>query len=156
MSIDGLKNRAIGMGIPFRKGKTTHKLLSRLKLPKKETDLAYLAALLDGEGYITISYGKRTLIRVGIANTCVPVIKWLCSIGGGVSPVKVEGNRKPCFHWSIAAKLEVRDFLRAVLPYMRMKQDKAKIAIDLIQENVGQQEQFRKNALQSDLQAIKA
>lgn len=110
--------------------------------PSEPTDLAYLAGIVDGEGYITISgvttKANRGAIRVGVTNTYKPLIDWLLEYGGSVK-AKPEGRvgslgKLPCYHWGVTARLEILALLKSIEPYMRIKRDKAKLAIAMIEE----------------------
>jgi hypothetical protein len=107
-----------------------------------ETDLAYLAAFLDGEGHITI-YGEDRLavpkrqVVVGITNTHKPTMEWLAAMGGCKPRIKKSEGRLgtvPCYYWQMTARLDALAFLEAVVPYMRIKRTKALQAIGLLRE----------------------
>ena len=67
-----------------------------------ETDLAYFAGLLDGEGHVAIKYFKRHIsyrpysrygLMVGISNTNFDVMRWLLEhVGGSVQMHKITGE----------------------------------------------------------------
>lgn len=142
MSIDNLKRRALLQGISFRKGYRSFRSSVRLNLPEKPTDLAYLAALLDGEGYITIAASPRSAVRVGITNTDIGIMNWLKSIGGGVC-LHGTALKKQCYNWQLYSRLDTRAFLEAVIPYMRMKNEKAAKAIEILSRWISAHEIYR-------------
>ena len=104
----------------------------------KRTDLAYIAGIVDGEGYIGIQsdckkskHGHPNLrLRVAVTSTD----EWLCqhlkfAIGGGVIKLKrASENHKPCWQWEIGYK-KAGDFLRLILPYLHLKKPQAELAI---------------------------
>ena len=138
ISPDGLKRRADKLGLSRRLGVQHFRKELRISLPQELTDLAYIAGLLDGEGYITISRHQRDQIKVGITNTHEPVIRWLGSFGG---TVVLKGANKfgklPCFEWRLQGRKEVYIFLSVVSPYMRIKQQKALTALATLKDWMG-------------------
>ena len=156
MCTDSLRKRARRDGLKFRRGKRAFCKPSRLNLPTEATDLAYLAGILDGEGSITIAESPRNVVRLGIANTNVELMKWLLSIGGGISECQRKANQKsqtPCYHWQIYSRIDVRSFLAAVVPYMRIKRAKAELAIEVISSWVREQED-NSATLQEDISQL--
>jgi len=96
-----------------------------------QLDLAYFAALLDGEGWITFERANKTFsLRVGVANTCKLVLQQLMNeFGGGVR--KQHKVNYQVWTWSVSQH-KAKRFLEAVLPYMRIKQGEAKIALEFL------------------------
>ncbi len=100
-----------------------------------EIELSYLAGFFDGEGTVNISRPKSSrmphTLYVSIANTDLEVIKKLPSIFGGSTYMKkrVESHHRPLMVWSAPA-LSGQGFLKAVLPYLKIKKRQAEIAIE--------------------------
>ncbi|MBI2037237.1 MAG: hypothetical protein HYT14_02660 [Candidatus Liptonbacteria bacterium] len=99
-----------------------------------ETDKAYLAGLIDGEGYITIWHrsGKWSghQVMMKITNTKIDVLSQIADDFGGHK--QIERNRarsKPSIdiHWS-ARKAVV--LLRMVQPYLRIKAEQCRLALE--------------------------
>lgn len=104
----------------------------------KRTDLAYIAGIFDGEGYVGIQsdgkkakHGKRNLrLRVAVSSTD----EWLCqylkfAIGGGVIKLRrASETLKPCWQWEISYR-QAGDFLKLILPYLHLKKPQAELAI---------------------------
>ena len=102
----------------------------------KRTDLAYVAGIVDGEGYIGIAtdgkkHGKQNLrLRVTVTSTD----EWLCqylrfAIGGGIILLKTRTVRQmPCWQWQISYK-KASDFLKLIVPYMHIKKPQAELGI---------------------------
>jgi len=72
----------------------------------KQTELAYIAGIVDGEGYIGISADHRKRnpdrpgwrLRVAVTNTDEWLMHYLnSSIGGGVIRLKNSKNPRPCY-----------------------------------------------------------
>ncbi len=95
---------------------------------------AYLAGLLDGEGSIILarprgkaSRGSALILRVMIYNNYKPVIDW-CKSLLGTGSIIVHKSRKEKWHDNYQFVLSSRqadEFLCAVLPYLRIKKEKA-------------------------------
>ena len=104
----------------------------------KQTDLAYMAGIFDGEGYVGIQsdgkkskHGKQNLrLRVAVTSTD----EWLCqylkfAMGGGIIVLKrVAPNRRTCYHWELSYR-KAAEFLRLILPYLHLKRPQAELAI---------------------------
>lgn len=103
---------------------------ARFTAPTDSATLGYLAGLMDGEGCITRSGGR---LRVQIAMTDEPVIRWLGEMGGTVKERAVVGNRRRCWGWLLLAQADVLAFLVAVSPHMRVKREAALATIEEIQ-----------------------
>lgn len=101
------------------------------------TTLAYLAGMIDGDGYISVTRsvrdGKEYFgAQVGIAGTRREPHDLAASIWGG----KVSCHRpknplhRPQFQWSrVGASAVV--VIEAIIPYLLVKQDHACLALDL-------------------------
>ena len=103
-----------------------------------ETDKAYLAGLVDGEGSIIIRHnhgngniqGLSLVVQVAMANTLV--LEWAKSLyGGQVYTYRDKRNDswKPITHWHISAR-QALSLLGDIYPYMRVKANEACVAID--------------------------
>jgi len=103
-----------------------------------ETDLAYIAGIVDGEGYIIIhryhSHRARKLrgftIRVGVNNTNEWLIVYLqLNFGGTKYVTQHDPKWKPVWNWHIEAN-KAYEFLKLVLPYLHLKKPQAELAIE--------------------------
>lgn len=101
-------------------------------------DLIYIAALLDGEGWISAARRRRKdrqqggmyVLTVGIVNTHEPTIRYLHGLLGG-SLIRTHKERmRVLWRWQVQQGI-ARDFLRHVLPFMRIKREQALLAIEL-------------------------
>lgn len=99
-----------------------------------ETDRAYFAGLIDGEGSIGLYKDKKTGIfspTVTITNTYKPVLRWAQRILG-MGNLTESKRRKPNLNHKTGYKIEFRrlsgilSLLKAVLPYLRIKRRQAK------------------------------
>lgn len=104
----------------------------------KQTDLARLAAFLDGEGCITITFRhrkKRSAVyhiyqpHVVISNSDKRLIDWLeHTFGGWISKLQPKyPNSKLMYTWHMN---NVRELLSKVYPYLVLKREQAKILMD--------------------------
>ena len=104
----------------------------------KETDLAYAAGIIDGEGNIGI-YANTSMagypryrLRVRVTNSDEWLIHWLKNNFGGSIGVQQqpEGkNWKPAWYWTISCNTAM-NFLVEILPYLRLKKSQAELAIE--------------------------
>ena len=104
-----------------------------------ETEISYLAALIDGEGFIGIdsSYKRRFKnqtyqVRIGVCNTKRKLLDWIKLRFGG--SVLFRGKPKspkhsPSYEWRIQAK-KAGEIIRLVYPYLILKREQAKIALE--------------------------
>jgi hypothetical protein len=135
-----------------------------------KTKWSYLAALIDGEGCISIykrvSEGEKYTrihkvrsntnpynmfsLRISVTNTYVPLMKWLVANFGGVYYQKREANEKhkASYEWRPKGRANVEKMLLGILPYMIIKTDQAKLALEYIrmtiegERNPGKREQL--------------
>ncbi len=96
-----------------------------------DTDLAYIAGFFDGEGSIFISKSKKQyFLTVSISNTNLPVLESIRAMGGNISksPDNRE-NHSQLFRLRLYCN-EAKKFLEKILPYLRIKKEQAKLAIE--------------------------
>jgi len=101
-----------------------------------ETEKAYIAGLVDGEGCICLHRNhfkdrKTTLYcpRVSIVNTDRDIMDWLIlTIGDGKVFSRKRGQWKRGHDWYINGK-KCGAFLTEILPYLRIKRLKAELVI---------------------------
>jgi len=92
---------------------------STLTLPD-QTDRAYIAGIIDGEGSIMLAKGKWWHVKVGMTDR--PVIEWLASHGGTFQVQPRRPPRKEAYTWTVARNRDVQTLLLGVLPYLHVKQ----------------------------------
>lgn len=90
-----------------------------------DTELAYIAGIIDGEGYL--SGRNRIFLRVNMIDK--PVIEWLCKTVGGRVELRHNGKWRDQWAWYLPRKHGLIDFLREVLPYLRVKHEQAQAII---------------------------
>lgn len=104
-----------------------------------ETELAWVAGFIDGEGSIGIikTYGRHGqsptyLIRLEVSNTNREIITFLRDLfGGGLQPDKKRNPAwKDSYKWVVAAK-QAKDIIEQITPYLRLKKQQAELALEL-------------------------
>ena len=113
-----------------------------------ETDKAYLAAFIDGEGSISLnqchrgeSRTKSYVLRLRITNTDRSVLEWIAAtVGHGAIIVKKRckaknGMTRPAWEWYLANK-RASALLQEILPYMKIKRKQAELGIEYC-ESIG-------------------
>jgi hypothetical protein len=123
----------------INKRRTVNQPLKQLPITLPETDRAYAAGLIDGEGCIRLTQrgaqggtvfrtGQCTLM-VEVSNTDKGMTTWLHErFGGSVSykPDNPEENRKQQWHWRCAANKALY-CLDVIWPYTRTKRQQVKL-----------------------------
>ena len=100
------------------------------------TTLAYLAGMIDGDGYITINQSRHGSSfyfgpQVGIAGTRREPHDLAASIWGGkVGVYHSKSGHRPQFQWSRQGSPAV-PIIEALRPYLLVKREQADLALDL-------------------------
>lgn len=98
-----------------------------------ETERAYLAGILDGEGHMSIQIGngisdKCFPARVSVANNVPLIHDWLRERFGGVTQ-KMNGGRGRCSQTRWTNKPAIVKILEAALPYLIIKKRQAELML---------------------------
>jgi hypothetical protein len=100
-----------------------------------ETELAYFAGLLDGEGCFGFgNFGKHTFVcRLSMGNTNLRLLSWVKDrFGGTIFPERRSGpgshRWKPVFRW-VAAAADLEQIIPAILPYLVGKREQAELVL---------------------------
>ena len=100
----------------------------------------YFAGSIDGEGCLTIGAGqKETCINYNaimcVQNTSKTLIDWLQSkFGGQVYLSKKETEKtKAAWMWRVTKKKDIEILLLAILPYLVVKREQAKVLLAYVQ-----------------------
>jgi hypothetical protein len=95
------------------------------RVPVNPVDLAYLAGLIDGEGYIgtSCSYKDSSYITLKVTMCDKEVIDWMVATLGGGIYIKnpSQSHHRIGYTWSSSNKNYLRELLGAVLPYMKLE-----------------------------------
>jgi hypothetical protein len=112
-------------------------------MPLTETELAYIAGIVDGEGCIML---QKCTARasdayiypvVKVANTDFRLMDWLVKkIGAGAVQYRTRSNTgcKDVQHWTIASNQAIQ-FLKTIRPYLIVKAHQADVALAVWEEN---------------------
>ena len=96
--------------------------------------LAYAAGIVDGEGHVSI---RRTThyyaVSVSVSNSSKRLTDFLLKYFEGSCNTGKRPNRKPYHRWNIAANQAVQ-FLKAIYPYLVIKQDQADLVMQFRNE----------------------
>ena len=94
----------------------------------KNTDYAYIAGILDGEGTISISNSQYMTVR--IRNTNKGVLEWIQGVtGAGKIYGDSRSKARRCYSLEMTAN-KAAAFLHLVLPYIRIKRKQAILALN--------------------------
>ena len=102
----------------------------------KISDIAYVAGLFDGEGYVDIysaSTSKKSkspslMLRVIISQKDGSVMNWLDKTFGGY--VRMERRKESwIYRWELKSQ-KAKNFLKLILPYLKIKHAQATLAIE--------------------------
>ena len=118
----------------------------------KETDWAYIAAFIDGEGYVGIKRDYKVnkkkkhnwsqegwycyTPRVSVHNTDKDVLDFIC--GAFDSPSKVckrkmkDHNLRPIYSYEVCSRKVLKRVLPYFMPYMRIKKKAAELVYRLV------------------------
>ncbi len=97
--------------------------------PDAETDLAYMAGIIDGEGTITI--GTSGSPRLLVANSSMLLMEWIVATFGGrmqTPRATRKPNHKPVISWYCSADQTVA-LCRLLLPCLKVKRLQADLIL---------------------------
>jgi hypothetical protein len=120
---------------------------------KDKTKWSYLAAMIDGEGCISIS---RAPIRfksptyypqVRVAGTSLELMKWLVRYFGGNYYASDQGTSRTLYTWQVNGAKNRKTVLLGVLPYLIIKREQAKLMLQFLEigqeHNPSKRDEFR-------------
>jgi hypothetical protein len=98
----------------------------------KDTDLAYLAGIIDSDGYISVGrrhYSKSNRDyfygKIGFTQVTPQAFELMIQLGGGVRQERPAlPGRRPIFRWEASSR-RANTILRLLLPYLRIKKEQA-------------------------------
>lgn len=97
-----------------------------------ETDLAYFAGLLDGEGCFSLRNQGTHIFscQVNIGNTDLRLLEWVKDRFGGSINAEARKNpkHKPVWRWCSDATT-LADMLPAIIPHLIAKRDRAELML---------------------------
>lgn len=109
----------------------------------KDTDIAYLAGIIDGEGSIYIgnfSCNPKTKMpyfqtNIQVSNTDEPLIQWLKDTFGGLINKRTRkqhpaNSRKQVYIWTVSGE-RLTHLCEILIPYLICKRKQAEIMIEM-------------------------
>lgn len=100
-----------------------------------QTESAYLAGIIDGEGSVVFSRDarrNRTTLRLVVANTNEELVAWLGSLAGTIRWYLPKRGRLMMGHWTVSVKADLIPLLLAVEPYSIIKKRLVIKALDFL------------------------
>ena len=95
-----------------------------------EAEKAYIAGILDGEGYVTVLHSRSQTLSVNINNNNEALMRWLTERVGGRYYARRPAKRASFhFQWSISSRM-CRWLLPQVLPYLIVKRRHAELLLE--------------------------
>ena len=113
-----------------------------------EAEKGYLAAMIDGEGTISLRDSKATEKTtanltpwVMVSNTNTKILEKVSQIthveyNKKAKRSKHEQHRKPAYKWQIQSMMNVRFLLEQVMPYLAGKQEQAQLVLEFISKKL--------------------
>lgn len=103
-----------------------------------ETEWAYIAGILDGEGCITYNQNQRgrRYPKISIGNTHQGLVEWLRMVLGGSTYYQDRSDRpgwSDCWLWVHSSGAAVYAILSKCLPYLLVKRDVALGALNILE-----------------------
>lgn len=107
----------------------------------KQTDLAYIAGIIDGEGCIIAALEPKrrrtSQLRLGIRSTDYPILQWMLdTVGAGTLRKQPfcssRLGRKTQWYYHLGQG-EAAQLLRKLLPYLLRKREQANLFVTLVE-----------------------
>lgn len=100
-------------------------------MPYKKEDLAYIAGVIDSDGCISIGRNaKRYKPIVQITQVQPEAINFVNKIFGGSYKIEKRLSHKDIYKWRIQSRKNLGIFLEAIIPFLKIKREQAKIVIE--------------------------
>lgn len=111
-----------------------------IKLTMSDSERAYVAGIIDGEGYVGILKARKDVHmrpRVDVENTSELLIDYLAKTTGLAKKYKkMRKNSKPNHHqiwsWTVRKFSEIKSLCEAVLPFLVIKRRHTELLLELI------------------------
>ncbi len=99
------------------------------------TEKAYVAGIIDGEGTITLTRRRKNETpcpHISVANTNLEMLEWLRSKLGGIicSKKKYQPHHKQSYTWTIKLAGKCLQLLSDIRPYLIIKRQHADLLIN--------------------------
>ena len=133
---EGIRQKANDLGLQ-RNGSVSWSRRDPLRRPLAEAELAYIAAIVDGEGHIGFTKGRRGsgkwllyTPRVGVSNQSEALIRWMDDrIAWTTRSLSVDTSGHSWAYKPVLSGHGAAILLRALLPYLVIKGDRAELVI---------------------------
>jgi hypothetical protein len=128
--------------VPYHRSGLRRVRSMRMMLPNKDTERAYLAGIIDGEGHIAARVrrdGRQLTFQIVVANTSYELMDWLAPLGGTVRLAGLAGSNKrtkTMWKWVVTGILNVQAVLACVRPHLVIKSAHADRVLNLIAERI--------------------
>ncbi len=102
--------------------------------PLSETEKAYLAGIIDGEGSVMIRQrGKRVFFLIVVVDntnqTCIDYCKRVTGMGSAQLSRDIGGNTKRQYRWLVSSR-HAEELLEAIYPYSIIKRPQIEVALE--------------------------
>ena len=106
-----------------------------LRIVLSETEKAYIAGIVDGEGTVSIGFTSTHCARVYVANTNMKLIEWLQRrVGGRIKTVpRSHPNHKTVYYWRPSHRLALV-LLGEIRPYLVIKDQQSELVVRFFRE----------------------
>lgn len=115
-----------------------------------ETEAAYVAGIIDGEGSLTLAHRKRNQARgwdsiephITITNTDLRLMRYLSSLLNAqtyTSHQRAKNHWKPQYSISFSAFADIAALLERIMPYLIIKRRRAEIMLRLIRRRLAKE-----------------
>jgi hypothetical protein len=129
--------------VPYHRSGLRRVSSMRMVLPNTDTERAYLAGIIDGEGHIAAQVrrdGRQVTFQIVVANTSYELMEWLAPLGGTVRLAGLAGSgkrTKTMWKWVVTGVLNIQAVLECVRPHLVIKCAQADRVLNLIAERIG-------------------
>jgi hypothetical protein len=114
-----------------------HSEVERYRKPAlhlSETDAAYLAGIIDGEGTISASLSRGLSATLTVGSTCRELVDWLkvtTGVGSLAFKKARKKNHRPLWVWTVSIG-SVSSVLSQVVKYLVIKREHALLMLNLL------------------------
>jgi hypothetical protein len=132
--------------LDIKRRRTNIRTIKQLHIPKRSTELSYMAGIVDGEGSVMCVNAKKSkdgvLPRVSVRNTDKKLMDWIVGTFGGVyytaQPPISHPHHKVSYRWHVDTTLDIVGFLRAIKQYLIIKRDSCDKVLQYCEEKLAQ------------------
>lgn len=95
------------------------------EIPPSETDLAYLAGILDGEGCFKVGSGSSRIAGLDVRMCDAGTVEWLKATFGGITYTERSSTNRTVYGWRLHRQADLLYVLPRVAPYLQIKAPQA-------------------------------